>query len=361
MGRAFLGVFLCAVLAGCTNAFSRSIVVPTEAAPVEADESAITPSDVTSASAWGPSTSGGATLQQQRVPQANLPSAQTMPNARTMPNGWTYYSKPVKATLSDAEIEACRKRWCLAHARRKSNKLTVGVWAAMVAYGFAFFDYGSSNYQVKSDGWFEEDNKDGGADKWGHAVSTHIQTAIFSAINRSWGIPRKEAALRGAITAWSIQFIMEIGDGFSDQFGSSWTDLVANTAGAAFGYFHETDPRFARLFDLRWEYWPSDQVTKEGDYELSTDIEGSSYVIAVNLGAIYSRQSNFFDYFDFQCGYAARHYKDTSSDPERRPFIGLGINLSNVCKRLRLPVLSKFFEYYQPPGISLRWDTDLNK
>ena len=46
--------------------------------------------------------------------------------------------------------------------------------------------------------------------------------------------------------AWSIQFIMEIGDGFSDQFGSSWTDLVANTAGAAFGYIGFT---IAAIYD----------------------------------------------------------------------------------------------------------------
>lgn len=393
MGRVFLWLSLCLLLPGCTNAFSRSVIVRSPAAVSDVQPGTdagsggrLMPGSVSSARGWGPAASSSAAPSSRTSSSATrssaTPSSGSSATAAAPPGfavarstatvpdpgrlsqrpgpsrTWTQYGQPT--TLSEAEAAAYRRRCCLYQGRRKSNLLTVGVLGGMVAYGFAFFDYGSSKYQIKDDGWFEKDNKDGGSDKWGHALSAHIQTAVFSSINRAWGIPRKEAALRGAITAFSTQFVMELGDGFSEEFGSSWTDIVANTAGCVFGYFHETSPRFNELFDFRWEYWPSDQVTKEGEYELSTDIEGSSYVLALNLGALYSRRSNFLDYFDFQAGYASRHYKDKKAPTERRPFIGVGINLTNVCKRFRLPVLAKLFEYYQPPGISLRLDTNLN-
>ena len=360
MRRSFLGVTLCVLLAGCTQAYSRCVVVQTaapeaavEEAPApptddtapptdDAPDAPTRPADIVSANRWAPST------------QAAAPPSPTLTRGRT----WsTHYAG---AELTEAERRACCKRNRLVRARKKSNLLYAGVMGGIVAYGFIFFDYGSSAYQVKDDGWFEEDNKDGGSDKTGHALAAHIQTAVWSGVNRSFGIPRKEAALRGAVTAFSTLALMELGDGFSEEFGTSWTDLVANTAGCVFGYFHETSPRFNRLFDYRWEYWPSDTFGDDGSYEPTTDIEGSAFVLAINMGALYSRNSSVFDYLDFQVGYLSRHYKDHSAPTERRPFVGVGINLSNVCKRLHLRALAKLFEYYQPPGISLRWSTDLN-
>ena len=135
--------------------------------------------------------------------------------------------------------------------------------------------------------------------------------------------------------------------------------MIANTFGCVFGYFHETSDGFARLFDYRWEYWPSERVRSGADKELTTDYEGSNYVLATNLGAIYSRRANLLDFFDFQVGYGTRYYNDPSRYSERRPFIGFGVNLSNVCERLGMRALAKVFEYYQPPGIHLRWDKNL--
>jgi uncharacterized protein YfiM (DUF2279 family) len=335
--------------------------------PAESEGPVVRPGDVTSAAGWAPGPCAAPALARQVAPSiATLPPASAGPastpaGASAAAGSWRTYSGDPLVPATAVEGLACRQRECLRRARRTSNLMAAGLWGAMVIYGISFFDYGSSNYQVKDDGWFEKDNKDGGSDKAGHATSTYIQTAVYAALNRSFGIPKREAALRGALTAWSVQFLMEVGDGFSEQFGSSWTDLVANTAGATFGYFQEISPRFNRLFDLRWEYWPSDQVTKHSNYELSTDIEGSSYVLALNLGALYSRHSNALDYFDLQLSWASRHYKDHAAPTERLLGVGVGLNLTNICRRLHLPVLARFFEYYQPPGISLRWETDLNK
>ena len=259
------------------------------------------------------------------------------------------------------EDERRRRCLCLQRARRASQWITVGALGAMVLYGVAYYDYGDSNWQIKSDGWFEPSNKDGGADKTGHATSAHIETAAFAWINRRLGIPRKEAALRGAISAFALSFTMEVGDGFSDQFGFSWTDIVANAVGCTFGYFHASDPRFARLFDLRWEYWPS-RLAREGKIsEYTTDIEGSAHLLAINVGALVSERPSLWDLADIQVGYMARNYKDPrGGDPERRLFIGVGLNVANALRKIGLRKIAWFFEYYQVPFTSLRLSTDLN-
>lgn len=273
-------------------------------------------------------------------------------------------SKPIGdrrvAAISWTEEERlCRQRR-LQRARRNSNWITVGALGAMAAYGIAYYDYGNTNWQAKSDGWFEPSNKDGGADKTGHAVSTHIETAAFAWINRRLGIPTKEAALRGAIGAFAVSLTMEIGDGFSDQFGSSWTDIVANTVGCTFGYFHASDPAFARLLDLRWEYFPSEMALNGEISEYTTDIEGSAHLLAINVGALVSEQHSLWDLADIQIGYMARHYKDHKGPEERRPFIGVGLNVGNALRKIGLGKVAWFFDYYQVPFVSLRWSTDLN-
>ena len=271
---------------------------------------------------------------------------------------WQRYDGSLDGT--PVEREALRRCLCLQRARRKANLFTGAVVVGMAGYGAAVFGAGSSSFHTVDDGWFGEFTGSGGADKLGHALSAHIQTAIYSAVFRHWGLPRKEAALRGAVAAFSAQLALEVADGFSADHGFSINDVIANTAGCVFGYFHETSPGFARLFDFRWEYWPSEQVRSGEDSEITTDYEGSNYVLATNLGAIWSRRANALDFVDFQVGYGVRYYNDRSRRSERRPFVGFGINLANVCQRLGLRTLGRFFEYYQPPGIHLRWDTNLN-
>lgn len=317
------------LLGGCSSAFSRSLVVSSPAASPAQVVAAVDP---------------------------RLHATSSRPLRKTQ--SWSSYT--LVGTPTAIEREASVRHLRLQRARRKAGWLSAGVVAGMALYGVAVFGAGSSGFHTVSDGWFGPYTGSGGADKLGHAVSAHIQTAVYAGLFRHWGIPRKEAALRGATTAFAAQLALEVADGFSADHGFSWRDVVANAAGCVFGYFHETSPRFQRLFDLRWEYWPSAAVQSGEDSEITTDYQGSAYVLATNLGALYSRRRNLLDFVDFQVGYMTRDYHDRRAPSQRLPFVGLGVNLSTVCERLGLRALGKIFEYYQPPGINLRWSTDLN-
>ena len=294
----------------------------------------------------------------QVVPTSSPSLQASGPILRRGLGAWQIYE--AHGAPTGVEREACRRRRCLLAARRKANLFTGTVVLGMGAYGAAVFGAGSSGWQTADDGWFGEFTGSGGADKLGHALSAHVQTAVYSAVFRHWGIPRREAALRGAAAAFAAQFALEAADGFSADHGFSRNDVIANAAGCLFGYFHETSPGFARIFDFRWEYWPSSRVRTGEDGEVTTDYEGSAYVLAANVGALVGHRRTPLDFVDLHLGYATRYYSDRSQRSERRPFVGLGLSLPTVCERLGLRRLATFFHYYQPPGIHLRWDTNLN-
>lgn len=247
-------------------------------------------------------------------------------------------------------------------AREKSNRLMVAMGAAVIGFGVSASDTGSSKFEFERDGFFGQGTDQGGADKAGHALSTHIQTALYSAANRSFGLSDDEAALRGAITAWTTQLVVEVADGYSQRHGFSWRDVAANTVGAAFGYLHETNPRFAEIFDYRWEYLPSSEfLDEDGDAEGAfTDYEGSAYVLAVNIGAATGHRREILDLVELQLSYRTRGFMDYRQDGERILRAGIGISLPTVFRRLGLDPVAKVFEYYQPPytsiGVSLNLD-----
>jgi len=270
------------------------------------------------------------------------------------PTGRRLYGPPPADPRTDLEC------YCLRRARRTSNWITAGVTGGMLVYGLLFWDYGTHAFEREEDGAFEADTKQGGADKFGHATSSATGTAIFSAINRRLGIPRREAAMRGALTTLLYMTLVEVGDGFSEEFGFSYGDMIANTSGCVFGYFQETSPRFDRLFDLRWEYVPTSSLGGPAS-EPTTDYDGSSYILALNVGALaHPRRRTWLDVVDFQVGYQTRNYVDMTGEKERTAFVGVGINFANLLRRIGLRgIIPSIFEYYQPPYTSLRVGIDL--
>ncbi len=69
-------------------------------------------------------------------------------------------------------------------------------------------------------------------DKTGHFFTTYFESKWASDIYRWTGIKRKNAALIGAGTGMLFQTTLEVLDGYSAEWGFSWSDMAANTAGS---------------------------------------------------------------------------------------------------------------------------------
>ena len=69
-------------------------------------------------------------------------------------------------------------------------------------------------------------------DKSGHLFTTYFESKWAAEVYGWTGIKRKNAALLGAGTGMLFQSTLEILDGLSAEWGFSWSDMAANTAGA---------------------------------------------------------------------------------------------------------------------------------
>lgn len=69
-------------------------------------------------------------------------------------------------------------------------------------------------------------------DKLGHAYAANQLANTQATIYRWSGWNRKKAAWVGAGIAWTYQFSFEMLDAYSSEWGFSWSDIGANTAGA---------------------------------------------------------------------------------------------------------------------------------
>jgi len=80
--------------------------------------------------------------------------------------------------------------------------------------------------------FFDDNSEWRGIDKVGHMyTSFHVSNAAVRVLKWT-GTSRKKSILYGGFTGAALMIPIEILDGFSDEYGASWGDLTANTAGS---------------------------------------------------------------------------------------------------------------------------------
>ena len=225
-----------------------------------------------------------------------------------------------------------------------TNLIGAGV---VMAWGTAFWDYFTITPVIKNEGWFEKDSKYGGADKLGHMYSTYLWSLGFTSLYEYWGMKENDAILYGPLTSWTFQFLMEVGDSFSESQGFSYEDVVMNTVGAAFYYVREKYPEVKRKVDLRLEYIPD----FKSDVDIFTQYNSMKYLFALKFSGFDSMEDTVMKYFELQLGYYSRGYQDDKNynSTERVTYIGLGLNASEVLKSMGWTKTSKILNYYQLP------------
>ncbi len=219
--------------------------------------------------------------------------------------------------------------------------------SVVTAWGVAFWDYFTITPVMGNEGWFGEDTKYGGADKFGHLYSTYLWSMGFASLYEYLGMDEEEAMVYGPLTSWLFQGIMEVGDSFSESQGFSYEDMVMNTLGAGFYYLREKYPSLKAKLDLRLEYVPDFQAGAD----VFTQYNSMKYLFALKMSGFKSMESNFMRYTELQLGYYTRGYQNSQAydQKERVVYVGIGINVSEVLASMGWLKTSKVFNYYQLP------------
>ena len=241
---------------------------------------------------------------------------------------------------------------------RKAVTLNLALDGALIGYGFAAWDWGTSSFSTTSEGWFASDTTYGGADKLGHAFTGYLVSDLAAWQYRRWGYDDAEAARWGACSSIAFTTLMEIGDGISAAHGFSYEDLIMNCIGAGFSWLRQEFRGVAQLIDFRTEYFPSEQIIDGQEFDITTDYEGMRHLLAFTCAGIPACQSTWLRFLEVQVGYYTRGYDDADEQDRRHLYAAVGLNVGEVAAALWRR--TTFFDYYQVPYTYIPFDHTLD-
>lgn len=214
---------------------------------------------------------------------------------------------------------------------------------AITAWGLATWDYGSSGFHTGDEGWFEQDSKYGGADKLGHFWATYAFADALTGLYKNWGYASDKASIYAALSSWTVQTFMELGDATSKTQGFSWADMTMNTIGALTSVLMERYPDIDRKIDFRVEYVFN--VPVNGIFD---DYSNQYYSIVLKLDGFDEIENTFLKYVELHGGYYTRGYGEEEED-NRSLYVGITLNFSRLFSQNGFEKTGKVLEYIQIP------------
>ena len=150
-------------------------------------------------------------------------------------------------------------------------------------------------------------------DKAGHAWSTYQISEQTSKLWQWAGAEKKKAVVIGSMSGMAYLSIIEILDGYSDKWGFSIPDIMANTSGAAL-YLGQEFLWNQQRIRMKLSYHPvqygalkgrADELFGTGEVEkLLKDYNGQTYWASINVKSFFP-ESRFPSWLNLALGYGA--------------------------------------------------------
>jgi len=187
-------------------------------------------------------------------------------------------------------------------------------------------------------------------DKVGHFYSTfHIAQASGRAF-RWAGLPNQKAYFWGSVLGAALLVPIEVLDGFSEAYGASYGDLLANTAGAAAYYGQMAKWGEVRLhpkFSFSRSPYAKKRPSLLGDglsEELLKDYNGQTYWLSVDLDKFLPMGNKWPKWLNLALGYGAEgmvHAHDRTNEAKghqsfRQYYLSVDFDLSHIKSRSKI-------------------------
>ena len=196
-------------------------------------------------------------------------------------------------------------------------------------------------------------------DKIGH-VFTSYQLGKYGTQILNWsGTSEKRQLIYGATLGFWFLTTVEILDGFSQEWGFSWGDIIANASGTGLYIGQEllwNEQRIALKFSFHQTKYASlrpDKLGKNFLEQVLKDYNGQTYWLSANLHA-FLKEKSIPKWLNIAVGYGAdgmfTGVKDidnqllTNMERQRQFYLSLDVNLSNIETNSKL--LSSFFDIF---------------
>lgn len=123
-------------------------------------------------------------------------------------------------------------------------------------------------------------------DKFGHFADAYFTSDLSAKVYRWSGLSGESSVWYGALTGWLWMLEIELSDAFMAEWGFSWGDMVANTAGSAFFVLQQFN--YDALGGIQPKFsWHKSDAWKEMRYHkdpgaLIEDYEGMTFWLTFN-------------------------------------------------------------------------------
>lgn len=231
--------------------------------------------------------------------------------------------------------------------KKRLNRFIVG---SSVAYGTSLVVLNHLWYKdskQQSFQFFNDNAEWKQVDKLGHFFSAFYLSAATSSVLQHCDVPARKSDLAAAITGFAVLVPIEIFDGFSDAYGASTGDLLADAGGALFYLGQKrlwNEVRLHPKFSFQRTSYAAQRPNVLGDglaSELLKDYNGQTYWLSVDM----DKFMPFPKWLNLACGYGAQgmiYARDRQqveaglSLPHRQYYLGIDPDLTAIRTRSRM-------------------------
>lgn len=193
-------------------------------------------------------------------------------------------------------------------SRRNSVIITESALGSLTLIGLNqlwYKDYPQSSFHTINDNdeWLQ-------MDKLGHMFTSYQLGRVGASILNWSGVGKKNQLIYGATLGFAFLTTVEIFDGFSEEWGFSWGDMLANASGTGLYIGQELlwkEQRLTLKYSFHQTEYAPQNPDKLGDgfmEELLKDYNGQTYWLSANLYSFF-KESKIPKWLNIAIGYGA--------------------------------------------------------
>lgn len=239
--------------------------------------------------------------------------------------------------------------------RRNAVYITEASIATMSLIGLNqlwYSDYPQSKFHTINDNdeWLQ-------MDKLGHVFSSYQLSRVGANVLEWSGESKKNQLLYGSTVGFAFLTTVEVFDGFSEEWGFSWGDMLANTAGTGLFIGQELlwdEQRITMKYSFHQTGFAEQRPDKLGDgfmEEVLKDYNGQTYWLSFNMHSFF-KESKIPKWLNLAFGYGADGMLTGKNDvvdgliisPERRRQFYLSLDLDLTRIKTDSHVLKSIFD-----------------
>nr|WP_296355336.1 DUF2279 domain-containing protein [Winogradskyella sp.] len=245
--------------------------------------------------------------------------------------------------------------------RRNTVVITEASLATITLIGLDqlwYADYPRSKFKTIDDGeeWLQ-------MDKLGHVFSSY-QLGRIGAQTLNWaGVSKQDQLLYGSTLGLGFLTAVEVMDGFSEEWGFSWTDMLANTFGTGLYVGQELlwqEQRVVLKYSFHRTQFAQERPDQLGNglfEEILKDYNGQTYWLSANIKS-FIKSEKIPNWLNLAFGYGAEGMLTGNANDDfvqnenrvRQYYLSLDIDLSKIRTNSRfLKTIFDVFNFIKVP------------